>query len=137
MTRNQSIVLGLVFVAIVGSAGAYWVSSSRAFTPCINQWPYGQGSSGSCVRVIQDVTYDVGYYQSATGGYFKYGPKSDLNTKYIDSSFGPITARQVENYQRWKNIRIDGVVGRQTWTTMCELRLPFTSNPDRYTACGY
>jgi peptidoglycan hydrolase-like protein with peptidoglycan-binding domain len=34
----------------------------------------------------------------------------------IDGSFGPVTRKCVMEYQKAKNIEVDGVVGSKTWT---------------------
>jgi len=36
----------------------------------------------------------------------------------VDGSFGPITKKCVMEYQRNKNIKMDGIVGTQTWTAI-------------------
>lgn len=54
------------------------------------------GSSGSAVEFIQEI----------------------VNAVPIDGSFGPVTKNCVMEYQKSKNIEVDGVVGIQTWTAI-------------------
>jgi hypothetical protein len=64
---------------------------------CIAKMPILRfGSRGLAVRFIQDI----------------------VKAEPIDGSFGPITRECVINYQRYKRIKVDGIVGIQTWTTI-------------------
>ena len=36
----------------------------------------------------------------------------------VDGVFGPTTDRSVKHYQQNENVTVDGVVGRQTWTSL-------------------
>lgn len=64
---------------------------------CIAKMPILKiGSIGSAVSYVQEV----------------------VNAEPIDGSFGPITRNCVMEYQRTKNIKVDGIVGIQTWTTI-------------------
>lgn len=55
-----------------------------------------EGSKGEAVRFIQEI----------------------VKATPVDGSFGPITKKCVIQYQRSKNIEVDGIVGIQTWTTI-------------------
>lgn len=55
-----------------------------------------EGSKGEFVRFVQEI----------------------VKAEPVDGSFGAITKRCVMEYQRTKNIEVDGVVGPQTWTTI-------------------
>lgn len=55
-----------------------------------------EGSRGETVRFVQEI----------------------VKALPVDGSFGPITKRCVMEYQKAKNIEVDGVVGPETWTTM-------------------
>ncbi|MBL4935011.1 glucosaminidase domain-containing protein [Clostridium sp. YIM B02515] len=55
-----------------------------------------EGSKGEAVRFVQEIVKAVP----------------------VDGSFGPITKKCVMEYQRAKNIEVDGIVGTQTWTTI-------------------
>lgn len=137
LSRRSKILIGLVFVATVGAYGAYLVTSSLAFTPCNKRGLLGVGNAGTCVYIVQRTVKNFGSPLSPTGGYFKYGPKSDLNSRFVDGVYGSITKRQVENFQRWQGIGIDGVVGPATWGRLCSLPFTDISRTDRYNACGY
>lgn len=136
LSRTQLMVMAAAIVVVVGGGGAYWIASSHASgPPCIDQGVFGQGSSGRCVQIIQDVTLNAGYYQGS--GYFRYGSRASMvnGAYYQDGIFGPITAGQVKNFQAFEHIAVDGLVGRQTWGKMCGLT--YMPKADHYTACGY
>ncbi|MDP4146652.1 MAG: peptidoglycan-binding domain-containing protein, partial [Bacillota bacterium] len=64
---------------------------------CIDKMPVlKEGSNGEAVRFVQEI----------------------VKAEPVDGSFGPITKKCVMEYQRAKNIEVDGIVGPQTWTTM-------------------
>ena len=39
----------------------------------------------------------------------------------VDGVFGPTTAQSVKHYQQNENLTVDGIVGRQTWTSLLEV----------------
>lgn len=57
------------------------------------------GSSGKAVRFVQEV----------------------VNAVPVDGDFGPITRNCVIEYQRSKNIAVDGIVGQETWRVIVTL----------------
>lgn len=59
-----------------------------------------QGSSGTCVRTLQQQLEFKGY---------------NLN---IDGSFGPATRDAVIKFQQRRGLTQDGIVGRATWTAL-------------------
>jgi peptidoglycan hydrolase-like protein with peptidoglycan-binding domain len=64
---------------------------------CTGEMPVlREGSRGAAVKFVQEA----------------------LQAVPVDGSFGPITKKCVMEYQRDKNIELDGVVGIQTWTTI-------------------
>ena len=62
------------------------------------------GSHGDEVEAIQSVLYDEGYYLGNTG----------YNEDGIDGIFGQHTKDAVEEFQRDRHIRVDGIVGPET-----------------------
>ncbi len=44
--------------------------------------------------------------------------KHNFNVNYIDGDFGPDTLAKVKAFQKAKGLTADGVVGRDTWTTL-------------------
>ncbi len=133
--RSRLFVLGALCVVLVAGAGVYFVSSSLAFTPCSKKYDFGMGNTGSCVSIIQRTLRNYG--MTTGSNYFKYSPKSVLTASFVDSIFGPNTHGQIENFQRWQGIQVDGVVGPQTWGQLCSLPFSDISKTDRYNACGY
>lgn len=64
---------------------------------CVSKMPtLREGSSGPAVEFVQEV----------------------VNASPIDGIFGPITKKSVMEYQKAKNIGVDGIVGIETWTTI-------------------
>lgn len=64
---------------------------------CIAKMPtLKEGSRGAAVQFIQEALHAVP----------------------VDGSFGPITKNCVMKYQKTKNIKVDGIVGIQTWTAI-------------------
>jgi len=62
-----------------------------------------QGSTGDAVRSLQEVLTKGAF------GLWETIPKG------IDGNFGPNTATSVRAFQTWARIKVDGVVGQQTW----------------------
>ena len=44
--------------------------------------------------------------------------KHNFNVNYIDGDFGPDTLAKVKAFQKAKGLDADGIVGRDTWTTL-------------------
>jgi hypothetical protein len=64
---------------------------------CIDKMPTLKvGSSGLAVEFVQEV----------------------VNADPVDGDFGPITRKCVIEYQRGKNIVVDGIVGKETWAVI-------------------
>jgi peptidoglycan hydrolase-like protein with peptidoglycan-binding domain len=64
---------------------------------CIGKMPVlREGSKGEAVSFIQEA----------------------VGAMPVDGSFGPITNKCVMEYQRSRNLEVDGIVGPQTWTTI-------------------
>lgn len=89
----------LVFV-IVGGIGAHLVLKSRAAV--CTSYQYSRGSSGTCVKYIQTLANWQGRLALA-----------------VDGSFGPGTETGVKTVQTKGGLKVDGVVGPQTWGYLC------------------
>jgi peptidoglycan hydrolase-like protein with peptidoglycan-binding domain len=64
---------------------------------CHGKMPWQvEGSEGAAVAFIQEA----------------------LHVLPVDGIFGPITKKYVMEYQRTKNIQVDGIVGTETWNTI-------------------
>lgn len=68
----------------------------------------GLGSSGEDVEFVQGVLDDLGY---------------DLGIHGIDGKFGPDTKNAVEKYQEDNNLKIDGIVGPETYGSLFKIGL--------------
>lgn len=62
-----------------------------------------QGSKGDAVRSLQTIL---------TKGAFGLW---DTTPQGVDGVFGPNTDASVRAFQRWAKIKVDGIVGQQTW----------------------
>ena len=71
---------------------------------------YSQGGYSACIGYIQRMLngIEAGYYLGAGDVYLA-----------VDNNFGPATRGQVVKVQRWSYITADGIVGRNTWDTLC------------------
>lgn len=76
-------------------------------TPTFKLPTIGQGSSGSVVRVLQQLLK------------FK-----DLCLR-VDGEFGSRTEEAVKDFQRINNLPVDGIVDAQTWHHLTSGLLPF------------
>jgi peptidoglycan hydrolase-like protein with peptidoglycan-binding domain len=76
-------------------ANAASTSAPRAASGCVTNI-YRQGSSGTCVKYIQQLAYVS-----------------------ADGVFGPNTRNAVVRFQRNQGITADGIVGRTTWLHLC------------------
>lgn len=70
--------------------------------------PLRLGSRGSNVSAIQ-------IYLNKIAEYYPSIPRVT-----VDGQFGNSTKQQVENFQRAFNLKVDGIVGRATWTAIIE-----------------
>lgn len=68
-----------------------------------------RGETGYCVRMAQ--TLLKGPYTVNVGGF--------TANLAIDSSFGPATQAAAYKWQRVYGLKYDGVVGPQTWQSLC------------------
>lgn len=82
--------------------------SAKAAT-CVQMY-LAWGSSGQCVRYIQDML-------NLEGNWFKWPLWNKLT---VDGQFGPLTHNQVMAFQGFNNITKDGIVGPITWNKLCE-----------------
>ena len=62
-----------------------------------------EGSTGAVVKSLQDVLTNgaQGEWNITPGG--------------IDGDFGPKTKKSVEAFQKWAEVKVDGIVGDNTW----------------------
>lgn len=63
----------------------------------------GRGSRGKDVEFVQGILDDLGY---------------DLGSHGIDGKFGPDTANAVKEYQRENHLKVDGIVGPETYNSL-------------------
>jgi len=112
-------ILPVVAVLLVGIVGGMVVARSHANT-CV-QSSYRRGSSGQCVRNIQNMMNVVTKDYASQDGYAYCSDPRRVSGNQIaaDGSFGPATEAKVKNYQYWTCLSQDGVVGPKTWEAIC------------------
>lgn len=76
-------------------------------TPIFKLPTIGQGSSGSVVRVLQQLLNFKGF------------------SLRVDGEFGSRTCEAVKEFQRLNNLPVDGIVNTQTWHYLSSELLPF------------
>lgn len=103
------LVVLLVVVIAVSVIGVKVFNTSSAAT--LYKYPYScgtkrpvmrQGSAGSCVRALQ--------WAINRGG--------SCEILVVDGKFGPATNRVTKNYQSFKGLKRDGIVGSKTWSSL-------------------
>ena len=99
---------GLVMLAVAG-IGTYLLVSGHAQTlpnnpySCPSEPQIGVGNAGTCVKTVQ---WYLNNFRRTT---YNEAPIT------VDGDFGPNTKSAVEQFQKWQNISVDGIVGPQTW----------------------
>ncbi len=132
---KKSIVLKSLSVIVAVFAMAVMVSglsapSADAATNSCRYYNYNRGDTGYCVRMAQ--TLLKGPFTVNVGGF-----TANLAT---DSSYGPATEAAAYKWQRVYGLKYDGVVGPQTWRSLCSFGagggVPNTTaaSRDRYNA---
>ncbi len=110
MAKNQTkfkdnkkimIIALIVAVLVFGGIGTYFLTSSSAGA-CKASPEERKGSSGKCVRIIQEM---LNLNNGAGLG--------------VDGSFGPKTDTAVRAFQTKFSIQSDGRVGPITWGRLC------------------
>lgn len=105
--KSFGFILGVL--AIVGVGSAMTAEPANAATNNCRYYNYSRYDTGYCVRMAQ--TLLKGPFTVNTGGF-----TANLAT---DSSFGPATQNAAYKWQRAYGLKYDGVVGPQTWRSLC------------------
>ncbi|HEU5187860.1 MAG TPA: peptidoglycan-binding domain-containing protein [Candidatus Saccharimonadales bacterium] len=102
--NKRTMIIALVGAVVVfGAVGAWLLASSSAVAKCVKNPPIEKrGSSGRCVRIVQEML-------NLTNG-------AGLA---VDGSFGPKTEAAVRAFQAKTGIKQDGQVGLETWGRLC------------------
>ena len=87
-------------------ASAYSGSTGKGCTA----YQYGYGGYSTCISYIQ---------QMLNGINLAYGQNYGGSSLAVDASFGPRTKTQVQRFQKWTGLKVDGVVGPRTWQELC------------------
>lgn len=116
----------VAIIVVFGAVGTFMIVRSKAAS--CTQSTFKQGSRGQCVKYIQQMLN----YSTVPG----MGDPAKLGGKALaaDSSFGPATAKAVRNFQGAGSvlIKVDGVVGKQTWQALCSHAGWLSPYRDRY-----
>jgi hypothetical protein len=84
------------------------------------------GSKGDVVKMIQHLLYANQYNTKYSGGGMK-GDYCYKDYKECDGIFKNQTETAVKEFQKYAGIKVDGVVGYETWKAMCS-KLQFTDS---------
>jgi zinc D-Ala-D-Ala carboxypeptidase len=103
---HSHLIVPLAVMVMVGGIGTYVLTQSHAST--CNSLTFRQGSSGTCVRYIQQLVNWQNQHNS-------YG-STQLT---VDGSFGAKTKSAVIADQKQFGLAADGIVGKQTWSIIC------------------
>jgi hypothetical protein len=98
---NQQIIVVTIFVLAFGGLGIYKLAFSSAATPCATR-TFTQGSKGTCVKYIQELT--------------NWGAPASLK---IDGRFDSLTTSAVQKFQVRMGLTANGFVGENTWYSYC------------------
>ncbi len=126
---------------VAGTAVATLVPQEAHAASCI-YYVYSYGSSGGCVKNIQlmanAITHNWGGGLACSG--YNNGVPQRMSTNYIaaDGAFGPITKAKVKDIQRAIGCdTVDGIVGRETWSTLCFYAASKVNNTSSIYNAGY
>jgi hypothetical protein len=108
---NRTGIVAICFCLIFGGLGGYLIRSSFAASANYGCAPntYSQGSSGTCVKVIQEIINQV---VSSTL------PHPGMHSLNVDGDYGPLTFSDVKLLQKdtgFPASEQDGTVGPYTW----------------------
>ena len=102
--------IAAVTVAAVAATGLVAATAPEASASTCRQNVYGYGGTGYCVKAIQALV-------SASS---TTSPENDIRyTIARDGSFGSKTLRAVKKYQSIGGLAVDGRVGKNTWSRLC------------------
>ncbi len=110
MNIKRILVAGLAALSIGVTIVTIGGNTAEASTRCTDR-VLRRGSRGDCVRFIQRLYND----QVKNNGIFLVG----LSTIAEDGVFGPQTRSAMVSFQSRLGIGVDGVVGNQTWGSLC------------------
>nr|WP_226984178.1 spore cortex-lytic enzyme [Halothermothrix orenii] len=97
---KKKIITLLVILGITGISTVVYFTALNTNTEAARPTLYW-GTSGSNVRLVQWKLQQWGYYEGRIDGYF-----------------GPETSEAVREFQRKNGLRVDGLVGPQTWAAL-------------------
>lgn len=120
-TKFQRVVTLVVFVVLFVTVGVFVRQHSEAATSGCFGGDYsisgsGYDSYGYCVEQAQEMVNGVHAYAIYSGGFNPWG-----SSKFLahDKSFGPLTYAGVKDFQKFADIKDDGIVGQSTWSNLC------------------
>ncbi len=110
MNKKLNIALAMLAIIMGITAAFAPLKVSAAPSGCVAR-TLQVGSTGPCVTRLQTMLNGLGTWHR----YYGYHSLS------LDGDFGPLTKGQVRAYQDYSwNLLVDGIVGRHTWTALCE-----------------
>jgi peptidoglycan hydrolase-like protein with peptidoglycan-binding domain len=112
----KSITKIIAVFLLVGVASTAVPQQAEAATPCTRQnFSTRQNSNSVCTGHLQFLV--------------NLGNGANLD---VDNSFGPLTKAAIKNWQAKKKIKSDGIVGKQTWATLCKHKMTSQAAQDVY-----
>lgn len=110
MNKKLSISMAILVVGISAIGAFAPLKVSAAPSGCVAR-TLQKGSTGVCVSRLQTMLNGLGTWHR----YYGY------HSLAVDGDFGSHTDGQVRAYQDFSwNLVVDGIVGRHTWTALCE-----------------
>lgn len=111
--KIRAISLATLGVVVLSMAFTMFTPTKTSAAGCVDlvlrQGSSKYGFTGNCVGLLQQML-------NGEGEYWNYPGYSKL---VVDKDFGWRTKNQVYAAQKFSLIQVDGVVGRQTWTALC------------------
>lgn len=107
LVKSLGLVFGVFALTFIG--GNLTPSTANAATNSCRFYNYNRGDTGYCVRMAQ--TLLKGPYTVSFGGF--------TSNLALDGSYGPATQAAAYKWQRVYGLKYDGVVGPQTWKSLC------------------
>ena len=111
---SRTLLVTSVAMLMIGAVALQPLAVSAADAPHCNDRVFRQGNVSHCVKYIQTMLNGISY---------EYAYRSEITGDMLasDGIFGAKTTKKIKQAQNFGDDTRDGVVGRQTWTTLCFL----------------
>ena len=121
MKKSMLIVAGMFTLAVSTALGFSGNASAASCTSGL----YRKGSSGTCVKYIQQMLNGAtanGQSSCLLSGTWSNGviARDATNVISADGAFGSITDARTRAFQKSHCLTADGIVGSKTWASLCD-----------------